>query len=146
MKANLATNSFLTDPRSTVAPGYSVNDDIPVGGVDPWKLETFHAIAAFAQLPGNWDGQGSSAPRMGVRHVAIELIRTIPSGVVDAAPRVVPVSGGGFHFEWARGSRELEGSVEQDGTIETLRVEDGLPLEDQKPMDLRASLAWLMGE
>jgi hypothetical protein len=142
-KANLATNSFVMDPRSAVAPGYSVNGDIPVAGVDPWKRETFHEIAELALLPRNWDGQGSHAPRMNVKDAAIELIRTIPSGVVSVAPRVVPVSGGGFHFEWSSANRELEVSVEQDGRIETLRVENGMPLEDERQLDLRALFVWL---
>jgi hypothetical protein len=144
MKANLATNSFVMDPRSSAeAPGYSVNEDIPVAGVDPWKRATFHKIAEMARLPRNWDGQGSQAPQMVVKDAAIELIRTIPSGVVDVAPRVVPVSGGGYHFEWSHGERELEVSVERNGKIETLRVENGMPLDDESQMDLRALFAWL---
>lgn len=71
----------------------------------------------------------------------MELLLNVPG--VLLAPRVVPVSGGGFHFEWTMGNRELEVSISGDHSIEVLRVENGMPIDDDQMNELPAIFGWL---
>src|SRR6266446_2588829 len=108
MKADAATNSvspaeYAHLPRTS---GISVNPDIPVGGMEPWKRDAIQKVISYARLQPNWDSHGSRAPSLAVRQTAYELLRKVPSLSLPV-PRVVPVSGGGYHFEWAVGQREL---------------------------------------
>ena len=109
--------------------------------MEPWLREAIKKVIAFQKLELNWDGQGSSAPGRYVRQAAIELLRSVPG--FFSAPRIVPVSGGGFHMEWTMGDRELEISVEPNCLIEALRVENGMPIDTESSDELAELFGWL---
>ena len=121
----------------------TVNGDIPLGSVEAWRTEAIQKAIQFGGLPANWDGRGSAAPSMAVRQTVIEFLMRIPS---VGAPRIVPTSGGGYHFEWSIGARELELSIDHDCSFEALRVENGMPIDEAPPTDLPALFAWLMSK
>lgn len=140
-----ATNRVEPTPHSHAAThsGITVNRDIPVGSVEGWRTEAVQKMIQFAGLPTNWDARGSLAPAMGVRQKAFEFLMSVPS---VGAPRIVPISGGGYHFEWSFGNRELEISIEPDCRIEALRVENGMPIEESPSLDLPALFGWLISK
>lgn len=144
MSGAAATNRVSTPAHSHMPQhsGIAVNAAIPVGGMAPWRREAIKKAISFNSLPVNWDSYGSHAPGRAVLQTAIDLLRTVP-GETLPVPRVVPVSGGGLHFEWAVGPRELEIAIGPDGVIEVLRVQDGMPLEEDEMDDLPAIFAWL---
>lgn len=144
MSAHAATNK-VTRPAEALPlqhVGITVNCAIPVGGMEAWRREAIQKVIRFGTLGPNWDSRGSQAPTRAVNQATIELLLTVP-GDLQHAPRIVPVSGGGVHFEWAVGDRELEISVEPDCRVEVLRVEHGMPIEDDPSMDLSALFGWL---
>ena|SRR5437879_5536526 len=143
MSAPAATNKVQPTPHSHAAAygGISVNADIPVGSVEPWRTEAIQKVIGFGRLPANWDARGSGAPNLGVRQAAVEFLMRVPS---VGAPRIVPVSGGGYHFEWSVGDRELEISIEPNCRLEALRVEHGMPVEESPAMELAALFGWLI--
>ena len=143
MSAQAATNKVqpTTYSHPIQRAGISVNGAIPVGSVEPWRTEAIQKVIGFGDLPVNWDARGSSAPGMGVRQTAIEFLMRVPS---VGAPLIVPVSGGGYHFEWSVGDRELEISIEPNCRLEALRVENGMPVEENPAMELAALFGWLI--
>ena len=144
MSAAAATNrvTIPANSRSGYLPGITVNDSIPVGGMEQWRSEAIQKIIGFSKLPPNWDSHGSQAPCLAVRQVAIDFLLKVP-GEMFPAPRIVPSNGGGYHFEWSVGHRELEISIDPDCRFETLRVEHGVPMEDGSQMELTALFDWL---
>lgn len=144
MKAAAATNrvTLPAQAHSLQPAGIPVNRAIPVGTMEPWRREAIQKVIRFNTLEPNWDAHGSQPPALAVRQTAIDLLLTVP-GELFPAPRIVPVSGGGFHFEWSVADRELEISIEPDCRIEALRVEHGMPIEDDPSNDLPALFRWL---
>jgi len=144
MRATAATNRVTQAERSHAVQyaGSAVNPVIPVGGVEAWRLEAIKKVCALGNLDNNWDGHNSGAPSRGVRNCAVDLLLSVP-GVNWPTPRVVPVSGGGLHFEWSLGRRELELYIEPDCSIELLRVENGMPIEAEPPEDVSSFFEWL---
>lgn len=144
MSAAAATNK-VTLPAQSYSPqddGITVNAAIPVGTMDASRREAIQKVIRFGTLVPNWDSRGSEAPARAVRQTAIDLLLSVP-GELFPAPRIVPVSGGGFHFEWSVSDRELEISIEPNCRIEALRVEHGMPIEDDPSQDLPALFGWL---
>lgn len=144
MSAAAATNK-VTPPvhsHSLQQSGITANASIPVGGMEQWRLEAIQKVIGFSRLPPNWDSHGSEAPTRAVRTTAIDLLLNVP-GELFPKPRIVPVSGGGYYFEWSVGHRELEISIEPDCHINALRVEHGMPIEDDPSMDFPALFYWL---
>lgn len=140
-----ATTNRVTLPAQSYSvqqPGITVNAAIPVGGMELWKREAIQKVIAFGNLRPNWDSRGSQAPNRWVRAAAIDVLLGVPDDSLPA-PRIVPTSGGGLHFEWSTGDRELEISVEPDCRIEALRVEHGMPIEDDSVSGLLAFFGWL---
>jgi hypothetical protein len=139
-----ATNGFEIPEQTYAQPsgGIRVNQSVPVAGVEPWRLEAIIKVIGFGALPDNWDARDSHAPNLGVIQTAIELLQNIP-GYEYPTPRVVPISGGGLHFEWTVGNRELELSVDPKGRIEVLKVENGMPIEESVSFELARYFAWL---
>ncbi len=138
-----ATNKVSPTPHSHVRTygGVTVNGDIPLGTIEPWRTAAIQRVIVFGGLAANWDGRGSNAPTWGVRQTAIDFLMHVPS---IGAPRMVPTSGGGYHFEWSIGDRELEVSIDGDGTFEALRVQNGVPIEDEPASALPALFGWLL--
>ena len=147
MSAAAATNrvTLPAQSHSLQHVGITVNCAIPVGLMETWRREAIQKVIGFGTLAPNWDSRGSQAPTRAVNQTAIDLLLSVP-GELLPAPRIVPVSGGGIHFEWAVGDRELEISVEPDCTIEVLRVENGMPIEGDPSMDLPTLFGWLASD
>jgi len=144
MSAAAATNK-VTPTAYSHAPqcsGIAVNPSIPVAGMETWKRQAIQKVIGFNALAPNWDAQGSNAPSRAVIQTAIEFLRNIP-GEMFPVPLVVPISGGGFHLEWEMGDRDLEIAITPNGTIEALRVEHGMPIEDDPVTDLAEIFGWL---
>ena len=144
MSTAAATNR-VTSPVHSHSLQQSVitaNGSIPVGGMEQWRREAIQKVIRFSSLAANWDSHGSEAPTREVRKTAIDLLLSVP-GELFPAPLIVPVSGGGYHFEWSVGDRELEISIELDCHIEALRVEHGMPIEGDPYRDLPALFDWL---
>src|SRR5258708_9988624 len=110
--------------------GLTVNRSVPVGGLASWKREAIKKLVSFESLGANWDSYGSQAPSLAVRQTVLELLFSVPSESLPV-PRVIPASGGGFHLEWSVNNRELEISVDFNNRIDALRVENGIPIEDE---------------
>ena len=144
MRSAVVTNRVTLPAQSHSATdrGITVNAAIPVASVAPWKLEAIDKVVSFGRLSQNWDAEGSGAPGMLVRQTAIELLLRIPVESI-APPRVVPMWGGGLHFEWSVGDREIEISIDSDCKIEALQVEGGMPREDD-PGQLMELFDWLL--
>ena len=144
MSTAAATNR-VTPPvhsHSVQQSGITANASIPVGGMEQWRREAIQKVIGFSSLASNWDSHGSEAPTREVRKTAIDLLLSVP-GELFPAPLIVPVSGGGYHFEWSVGDRELEISIEPDCHIDALRVEHGMPIEDGPYRDFAALFDWL---
>ncbi len=144
MSAAAATNSVTlpAQSHSLHRTGVTVNGAIPVGAMEAWRREAIQKVIGFGNLAQDWDSRGSQAPTRAVKQTAVDLLLNVP-GELLPAPRIVPVSGGGFHFEWSMGDRELEISIEPNCRIEALRVENGMPNEDDPSKDLLALFRWL---
>ncbi len=144
MSAAAATNRVRlpAQSHSLHRAGITVNGAIPVGAMEPWRREAIQKVIGFGTLAQNWDGRGSEGPTRAVKQTAVDLLLNVP-GELLPAPRIVPVSGGGVHFEWSIGDRELEISIEPDCRIEALRVEHGMPNEDDPSKDLSTLFGWL---
>lgn len=140
MTAATATNRFTAPAHSPQHGGIAVNPAIPVGSMELWRREAIKKVIQLGGLAQNWDSYGSGAPTWGVRRAAIDLLLSVPS---EVAPAIVPVSGGGLHFEWSLGNKELEISIDADSRIETLKVENGIPLDDNVSQELSALFGWL---
>lgn len=144
MSAAAATNRVTPSVHSHSLrhSGITANASIPVGGMEQWRREAILKVIGFSRLPPNWDGHGSEAPTLAVRQTAIDLLLRVP-GEFFPEPRIVPVSGGGYYFEWSVGHRELEISIEPDCRIDALRIEHGMPIEGGPFMDLPELFGWL---
>lgn len=139
----VTANSHRPAAHARVHGGSTVNADIPIGMIEPWRTAAIQKVIALGSLPDNWDGRGSSAPRRDVRGVAIDFLMKVPG---FGAPRIVPIAGGGYHFEWSVGGRDLEVSLDEGCRFEALLVENGVPLEDDPPMDLPTLFGWLISK
>jgi len=138
-----AANRDRPTSHARVYGGSTVNADIPVGMIEPWRTAAIQKVINLGRLPDNWDARGSSAPRRDVREAAIDFLMKVPSFGV---PRIVPISGGGYHFEWSIGGRDLEVSLDERCHFEVLLVENGVPLDEDPPMDLPALFGWLISK
>src|SRR3989304_6404854 len=118
MSTAAATNR-VTPPvhsHSLQQSGITANASIPVGGMEQWRLEAIQKVIGFGSLAPNWDSYGSEAPTRAVKQTAINLLLSVP-GQLFPAPLIVPVSGGGYHFAWSVGDRELARPIESDGQL-----------------------------
>jgi hypothetical protein len=120
-----------------------VNPAVPAGEMPDWKRQAIQKVNNLSRLQPNWDAQGSQAPTWGIRQAAIDLLLRVPVSPLPT-PSVVPVSGGGYHFEWTVGDRELEISIEHDFSVEALRVVSGVPIEPDEIADMRRLFTWLV--
>ena len=122
-----------SSPRSTSqgeAASIRVNLDIRVGAMNEWQLSAIKKVLGYRNLAENWDSYGSPTFGNVAIRSAIDFLLAIPY-LGLATPRIVPVSGGGVQFDWINGQRELEIEVRPDGSIDILKVENGIPLDDE---------------
>jgi hypothetical protein len=102
MSSPATANRHRPTTHARVFGGSTVNADIPVGTIEPWRTAAIQKVISLGSLADNWDARGSAAPRRGVRETAIDFLMKVPS---VGAPRIVPISGGGYHFEWSIGGK-----------------------------------------
>jgi hypothetical protein len=104
----------------------------------------------LTSLPTDRDGNGSPPPDPRVVEAAIRSLAAVAElgpGLLPQ-PHVVPLSGGGVHFEWVVGARQLQVAIFPDAPADFLRVE-GRAVVDQGALRLtawehiRALFAWL---
>lgn len=123
-------------PFSTIYPSTSrSNMVVRVGALNEWQVKAIKKVLGFRGLSQNWDSYGSPAITQAAVTTAISLLGMIPF-VSLPTPRVLPVSGGGIQFEWAKGQRELEVEVRPTGAIEILKVKNGVPVDDGENVSL----------
>src|SRR6267143_1859591 len=129
--SNPATNQVRIPAHSQLLyrSGIAVNPSVPVGGMAPWRREAIQKAIGLTNLQPNWDSYGSHAPSRAVIQTAIHFLRNV-AGENLPTPLVVPISGGGLHFEWTIDHRELEVAIDPKGSLEMLRVQDGMPIEN----------------
>lgn len=143
MNRATATNLTTNTERRTAQPritGTAINQHIPVGEMEAWRRDALKKVLKFKALANNWDGRGSAAPCRAATQAAIEVLQGASTSI---PPSIVPVSNGGIHFEWSAGSRELEFSVRPSGHVVPLKVENGMPIEDETDDDLYSLFVWL---
>jgi len=137
--------SLPAHSHARVYGGITSNPDVPIAGMEQWRRDAVAKVIGLAGLAANWDGHGSNAPSRAARQRALELLFSVP-GNVSTTPAIVPVSGGGYHFEWSVGNRELEISIDANSHVETLCVENGMPIDDEAPQDWPALFGWLASQ
>jgi hypothetical protein len=147
MRESAVTNQVSQtefSPSQPMNSGIAVNPSIPVAAIEGWKRQATMKLVRCLNLSQNWDGHGTNALGRTVIQSAIEFIRHIP-GDMYPVPLVVPVSGGGLHLEWQMGDREVEIAISPRGRIEALKVEHGVPVEDDSEQELATLFGWLAG-
>jgi hypothetical protein len=115
-----------------------------------WEGEAVRGLLKLTSLPTDWDGDGSPPPDARVVEAAIRFLAVVPELGLGHLPQphVVPLSGGGVHFEWAVGARQLQVAIFPDAPADFLRVQ-GRAVLDQGLLSLtaweqiRALFAWL---
>ena len=124
--SGIASNAVRADLyRST---GSAVNRAVPVASLAEWQVRAIEKVASLDSLRPNWDSYGSRPTAEGAVRVAIGIIRASQVDSV-AIPRVVPMSGGGIHFEWSVGRKSFEFEVHNDSAIDTLVCVDDTPVD-----------------
>jgi hypothetical protein len=115
-----------------------------------WEVEAIRSLLKLTSLPTDWDGDAGPPPDRGVVDAAIRFLAAVADLGLGRLPQphVVPLSGGGVHFEWAAGARQLQVAIFPDAPADFLRVE-GRAVVDQGVLRLtaweqiRALFAWL---
>ena len=129
-------------PNEFRTTGSAVNRAVPVTALAEWQVRAIEKVASLDGLQPNWDSYGSQPTAEGAVRVAIGIIR---ASQVDAVsiPRVVPMSGGGIHFDWSVGRKSFEFEVHSDSSIESLVCEDDTPVDPPPAKTFDAILRWL---
>lgn len=85
-------------------------------------------IQEYLGLDDNWDGMGAEAPNEDLFPTVLDLISTCIQSGMNAPDTVVPVSTGGFLFEWHNPGMYVEAEVVEAGAAEFMVQE-----EDKEP-------------
>ncbi len=122
--------------------------------------DSFYAVASLIEkaigdldklstLPFDWDSYGSPKISDDLIMAAKRFLYQLEFEFI-AAPRVVPISGGGIQFEWQMGERELELEFIDSDNIGYLKVCNEKPIEESQ-FNLndfnagRNTIQWLKG-
>lgn len=111
--------------------------------------KTFDDLDALSTLPVGWDSYGSPKISNELIMAAKSFLNQLEYEFI-AAPRVVPISGGGIQFEWQIGERELELEFIDSDNISYLKVCNEEPIEENR-FNLndfnacRNTIQWLKG-
>lgn len=102
-----------------------------------WEGEAVGALLTLTSLPADWDGDGSPPPDARVVEAALRFLGAVGELGLGPLPQphVVPLSGGGVHFEWAVGARQLQVAIFPDAPADFLRVQ-GRAVVDQGLLSL----------
>jgi hypothetical protein len=92
---------------------------------DDWIGKALLLVCQIAEIPNNWDGEGSPQPDPGVTEAARLLLRRLRGSRLGAipVPFVCPISGGGIQFEWNSPKKHLEIEFLDTSTIAFLKEE-----------------------
>lgn len=118
-----------------------VNRAEPVRDLEQWQVRAIEKIAALSRLRQNWDSYGSPPVSKRVIDLAVQLIRL--SRVDVPTPRVVPISGGGVHFEWSVGSKSFEFEIRGDMSADFLTCQNDAPVNQTPRRSINELLRWL---
>jgi len=106
-------------------------------------------LDALSKLPIDWDSYGSPKISNDLIIAAKSFLYQLEYEFI-AAPRVVPISGGGIQLEWQMGERELELEFIDSDNIGYLKVRNEKPIEESQ-FNLndfnagRSAIQWLKG-
>jgi len=90
-------------------------------------------LDALSKLPIDWDSYGSPKISNDLIKAAKNFLNQLEFEFeFIAAPRVVPISGGGIQFEWQMGERELELEFIDSDNIGYLKVCKEEPIEENQ--------------
>jgi len=118
--------------------------------VNPWVADCILRISEFAQLPHDWDSQGSDPVTAGALKAALIFLSESPVELIPE-PSVSPVPGGGLGFHWRSDGRDLEIEILPDGRVEYLKtLKTGEQIRSEEGMmttfDDKNLWCWLAGE
>ncbi len=111
--------------------------------------KAFGDLDELSKLHVDWDSYGSPKISDDLILAAKRFLYQLEFEFI-AAPRVVPISGGGIQFEWQMGDRELELEFIDSDNIGYLKVCNEEPIEENQfnINDFNAgrnSIQWLKG-
>ena len=116
-----------------------------------WEGEAVRALLKLTSLPTDWDGEASPPPDPRVVEVALRFVAMVAELGLGHLPQphLVPLSGGGVHFEWAAGARQLQVAIFPDAPADFLRIEDQAVVNEGELRltsweQIRALFAWLI--
>lgn len=106
----------------------------PLSEASEWQK----ALAGFAKLPENWDGNGSPAFQTEALDSARRLLSAV-GGFNAPEPQIYPMTGGGISVEWEFKNRSLDIEISRDGRAEFLfddgeRDYEGIVSSDSIPL------------
>jgi len=121
---------------------------VPLVRLSEAQAQGLKRLLTIRKLPHNWDSYNSPPPTEAAIHIATLILAGLDFEEFPI-PRINPVSGGGVHFEWDRGSRELELEVLNDGLLTYLKVENDEAIDEHQGLgpnlsQVRALLSWLV--
>jgi len=92
---------------------------------DKWIEQTLPLLNRVAELPNNWDAEGSPRPDPGIVAAAKQLLSRLRGSRLGAipVPFVCPVGGGGIQFEWSSSTRHIEIEFVDAFTVVFLKAE-----------------------
>ena len=138
-----ATISSSSLPQSATLSNISISEEKPSYPVEYVADSTTDSIYtatsliekaiddldALSKLPIDWDSYGSPKISDDLIIAAKRFLYQLEFEFI-AAPRVVPISGGGIQFEWQMGERELELEFIDSDNIGYLKVCNEKPIEE----------------
>ncbi len=83
------------------------------GGSIKWMRPLLDRLEAIVELPDDWDGYGSPAPRVEALIRCLGVLQQFMQADM-ALPAVAPTTTGGIQFEWHRGGWDIEVEVFPD--------------------------------
>lgn len=102
--------------------------EVQLDGRD-WEREVLSRLEQVAELPNNWDHEGSPRTSPAILVAAWDFITRLELDDFPV-PFVCPVPGGGFQFEWSAGTKHVEIEFVDEKTILYLTQEQ-LPQGDR---------------
>lgn len=98
---------------------------IPDSEGDEWFEKALTRLCHIAEMPDNWDAEGSPRPNLAIVTKTEQLLARLQGGYLGTIPDpfVCPVGGGGIQFEWSSPTKHLEIEILDTSTIAFLKEE-----------------------